>query len=85
MPIVSSSTRSNNQESGPPTGSHPRHHRKGDESYLHTIRSNKANPEQLILSKTYLINVAINNRLLDMQGYKGVYLTQRKQRLKVDP
>jgi hypothetical protein len=29
--------RSNHQESEPPTGSRPRHHRKGERSYLHTI------------------------------------------------
>jgi hypothetical protein len=38
---------------------------------LHIFRSNRANAEHLILSKTYLAKVAINRRLLDMQGYKG--------------
>jgi hypothetical protein len=53
------------------TGNHRRHYQKGEENYLHTVRSNKAEPEQLILSKTYVTKVAINNRLLDMQDYKG--------------
>jgi hypothetical protein len=70
-PMVSPSMGSNYQESGPPTGSHPRHHRKGEENYLYTVRLNKVKPEQLIFSKTYLTKVAINSQLLDMQGYKG--------------
>jgi hypothetical protein len=61
MPMVSPSAVSNRQESGPPIGSHPRHHRKGVESYLHTLRSNKAKPEQLILNKTYPTKVAIKS------------------------
>jgi hypothetical protein len=68
--MVPSSTRSNHHESGPPTGIHPRCDRKGEETYLHTVRSNKVKPEQLILNKTYPIKVVINSRLLDMQGYK---------------
>jgi hypothetical protein len=36
-PMTPLSKGSNHQESGPPTGSHPRHHRKGERSYLHTI------------------------------------------------
>jgi hypothetical protein len=63
--------RSNRKESGPPTGRHPRRHRKEEENYKHIVRSNKVKPEQLILSKTYLIKMAINSLLLDMQGYKG--------------
>jgi uncharacterized protein (DUF427 family) len=62
---------SSRQESGPPTGRHPRCHWKGEENYLHIVRSNKVKPEQLIRSKTYPIKVAINSQLLDMQGYKG--------------
>jgi hypothetical protein len=42
---------------------------EGEKSHLHTVRSNKAKPEQLILNKTYPIKVAIKSRLLDMQGY----------------
>jgi hypothetical protein len=71
MPMVSPSMGSNCQESGPHTGSHPQCHRKEEESYLHTVRSNKTKPGQLILSKTYPTKVAINSQLLDMQDYKG--------------
>jgi hypothetical protein len=71
MPMLSPSTRSKCQESGPPIGSHPQRHQKGEESYLDTIRSNKAKSAQLILNKTYPIMVAINSLLLDMQGYTG--------------
>jgi hypothetical protein len=80
--MESFSMTSNYQKSGPPTGSQPRHHRKGEEN-MYTIRSNKAKSEQLIFSKTYPIKMVINNRFLDMQVYKKVYLTQ--QRLKIDP
>jgi hypothetical protein len=45
--------------------------REREKSYLHTVRTNKAKPEQLILSKTYPTKMVINSRLLDMQGYKG--------------
>jgi hypothetical protein len=69
--MVSPGMWSNCQESGPLTGSHPRHHRKGEGNYLHTVRSNKAKPEQLILNKTYVTSVVINSRLLDMQDNKG--------------
>jgi competence protein ComGF len=34
---------------------------KGQESYLHTVKSNKAKHEQLILCKTYPTKVTINN------------------------
>jgi hypothetical protein len=71
MLMVALGTLFNCQESRPPIGHHHRRHRKEEENYLHTIRSNKAKPEQLILSKTYPTKVAINNRLLDMQGYKA--------------
>jgi hypothetical protein len=40
---------------------------------MHTVRLNKAKPEQLILSKIYLIKMDINSRLLDMQGYKELF------------
>jgi hypothetical protein len=70
MPMVSPSMGSNRQESRPSTSSHPRCHRKGEGNYLHTVRSNKAKLEQIILSKTYSTKVAIHSRLLDMQGYK---------------
>jgi hypothetical protein len=70
-PMVSPGMGSNYQESGPPTDSHTRRHRKGEGNYLHTVRSNKVKSEQLILSKTYPIKVVINNQLLDLQGYKG--------------
>jgi hypothetical protein len=70
-PMVSPSTGSNRQESEPPSGRHSHHHRKGGKIYLYTVRSNKAKHEQLILSKTYPINMVINSRLLDIQGYKG--------------
>jgi hypothetical protein len=53
-PMVSPSTGSNCQESEPSTSSYPRRHRKGEKNYLHTVRSNKAKPEQLIFSKTYV-------------------------------
>jgi hypothetical protein len=56
----------NHQESRSPTGSHAHRHRKGEESYLDTVRSNKAKPEQLIFSKTYPMRMTINSRLLDM-------------------
>jgi hypothetical protein len=62
---------SNCQESEHPTGNHLQHHRKVEENNLHTVRSNKAKLEQLILSKTYPIKVTINSRLLDMQDFKG--------------
>jgi hypothetical protein len=82
--MVSPSTGSNHQESGPPTGSHPQRHWKGEESYLHTVRSNKIKLVQLILNKAYLTKVVINSRLLDMQGYKGlIWLSEVAQ--KVDP
>jgi hypothetical protein len=71
MPMVSPSTGSNHRESGPPTRSHPRHHRKGEKSYMYIVRLHKAKSEQLILSKIYPTNVVINGRLIDMQGYKG--------------
>jgi hypothetical protein len=71
-PTGSPSMGSNHQKSGPPTGSHPQCHQKGEENYLHTIISNKVKPEQLILSKTYSTKVTINSRLLDMQDYKGL-------------
>jgi hypothetical protein len=54
MPMWSPSTRFNHQESGPPTDNRFQHHQKGEESYLYTINSNKAKPEQLILNKTDL-------------------------------
>jgi hypothetical protein len=38
---------------------------------MYIVRLNKAKFEQLILSKIYPINVVINGRLIDMQGYKG--------------
>jgi hypothetical protein len=34
--------------------------RRERESYLHTIRANKAKPKQLILSKTYPTKLVIN-------------------------
>jgi hypothetical protein len=37
---------------------------------MHTVRSNKAKPEKLVLSKIYPTKMVINIRLLDMQGYK---------------
>jgi hypothetical protein len=52
----SPSTGSNRLESRPPTGSHPRRPRMGEENYLH---------------QTYSTKVAINSRLQDMQRYKG--------------
>jgi hypothetical protein len=52
-------------------GSYPWHHRNGERNYMHTIRSNKAKREQLILNKTYPTKLVIYSRLLDMQGYKG--------------
>jgi hypothetical protein len=42
-----------------------------EKNHLHTVRSNKVKPEQLILNKTYPTKVVINIRLLDMQCYKG--------------
>jgi hypothetical protein len=60
-PMMSPSIGFNRQESGPPTGSHPRHHQKGEESYMHTVRSNKVKHEQLILSKIYPTKVVINS------------------------
>jgi hypothetical protein len=42
-----------------------------EEPHAHSL-INKANPEQLILNKTYPTKVVINSRLLDMQGYKGL-------------
>jgi hypothetical protein len=71
MPMVSPSMGSKHQESGPPTSSHHRRHRKGEGNYMHTVRSNKAKLEVLILNKTYSTKVVINSRLLDMQDYKG--------------
>jgi hypothetical protein len=69
-PTGSPSMGSNHQEFGPPTISLPRCHQRGEENYLYIVRSNKAKLEQLILNKTYPINVAINSRHLDIQGYK---------------
>jgi hypothetical protein len=54
IPMGSPSTRSNSQESGPPTDSHPQCHQKGEENYLDTVKSNKEKSEQLIFSKSYL-------------------------------
>jgi hypothetical protein len=53
--------RSNCQESGPPTGSHPQCRGKGEVNYLHIVRSNNAKPKQLIFNKTYLTKVVINS------------------------
>jgi hypothetical protein len=55
-----------------PYRSHPQNgsRREGEKNHLHTVRSNKVKPEQLILSKTYPTKVVINIRLLDMQCYK---------------
>jgi hypothetical protein len=39
MPTRSTSTGFNRPASGPPTGNHPQHHRKGVKNYLHTVRS----------------------------------------------
>jgi hypothetical protein len=61
MPTGSLSARSNRQESGPPTGSHPQCHRKGEENYMYIVRSNKAKPNQLKLKKTYPTKVVINS------------------------
>jgi hypothetical protein len=74
----------NRQEFAPPTGSHPQRHRKGAENYLHTVRSNKAKFEQLILNKTYPTMMTINSRLLDIQGYKGLS-DSTKATTKIDP
>jgi hypothetical protein len=71
-PMVPPSTGSNRQESGPPTGCHPRGHWKGEGNYLHTVRSNKAKPKQLILNKTYLIKVAINSDFWTCKATKGL-------------
>jgi hypothetical protein len=37
IPMASPSIGYNHQESGPPTGSRPRHHRKGERNYIHII------------------------------------------------
>jgi hypothetical protein len=81
--MAPSSTEPNHQESGPPTGTHPQHHRKGERSYLHTIipqgRAGATKAQQDLP-----VNMAINSLLLDMHDTKG--LTElRTQQLAVDP
>jgi hypothetical protein len=69
-PAGDPSTGSNPRESGPLTGTNPRCHRKGEKSYLHTVNQQSkacATNTQQVLP----INVVINSRLLNMQGYKG--------------
>jgi hypothetical protein len=73
----------NRQESGPPTGSRPRYHRKEERSYLHTIiQQGKAWATKA--QQDLPVNVIINNRLLDMQDTKDL-MGLRTQRLTVDP
>jgi hypothetical protein len=47
------------------------HARRERKTTYTQLDQNKAKPENLIISKTYLTKVVINSRLLDMQGYKG--------------
>jgi hypothetical protein len=83
MPMAPPSTWANHQDSGPPIGSHPRHHQKGERSYLHMIIQ-QGKDGVTKAQQDLPVNVAINNQLLDIQSTKGL-MGLRTRRLAVDP